>query len=191
MHSIAINSDAFSSGQVGSKIWLCENLESSFGPYDQTVWILGGWYGLTAFMLFSRNIIPIKFCRSFDIDPSCEPIADTLLNNWVWQEWKFKAFTHDCNTLNYQSLQYGPLPSLVINTSCEHFDRMDWFHQIPTGTKIALQSNNMDHADHFNNINSLDHMKSVYKINKTVFAGEKTFTYPTWSFTRFMLIGIK
>ena len=188
---VSINTDSFSSGQIGSKLWLCETLETTLGPYNPNIWILGGWYGLTAFMLLTRNIIDVNAIRSFDIDPSCEPVADTLLNNWVWQEWKFKAFTADCNILNYQSNQYGILPSLVINTSCEHFHTLDWYNNIPQGTTVALQSNNMPHDDHFANIDSLEGMKNTYPMQKILFSGEKIFEYPSWSFTRYMIIGVK
>jgi hypothetical protein len=146
---------------------------------------------LSAFILFTRGVIDIESCRSFDIDPSCQPIADTLLNNWIWQKWKFKAFTEDCNTLDYSSNKYGPSPTLVINTSCEHFTSNDWYNRIPLGTNIALQSNNMDHDDHYSNIHSLQEMQDKYPLSRIKFSGEKHFNYPDWSFTRFMLIGIK
>ena len=191
MPDVSINVDSFSSGQISSKIWLAECLEGSFGPYKENVWILGGWYGLSAFILFTRGIIDIESCRSFDIDPTCEPIADTLLNNWVWQEWKFKAFTADCTKLDYSSNEYGPKPSLVINTSCEHFTDDSWYDRIPNGTKVAFQSNNMDHHDHYSKVQSQQEMYARYKISQIAYIGEKTFTYPDWSFTRFMLIGIK
>jgi hypothetical protein len=192
MHkNISINVDSFSSGQMSSKIWLAEYLETCFGQIKQNIWILGGWYGISALVLLTRNILWIESCRSFDIDPSCQPIADTLLNNWVWQKWKFKAFTADCNTLDYATNVYGPTPSLVINTSCEHFISDDWFHRIPNGVKIALQSNNMAHDDHHSNITSQQEMYEKYPLSNTLFTGEKQFKYPEWGFTRYMLIGIK
>lgn len=189
--SMSINTDAFSSGQIGSKIWLCEKLEQSFGASNETIWILGGWHGVTALLILSRGIINAKSIRSFDIDPTCEPIADMLLNNWVWQDWKFKAFTQDCNTLLYDDRRYGELPSMVINTSCEHFDSLDWYDRIPAGTKVALQANDMNHDDHISKFKDLDNMKKMYKLSKIKYQGTKYFRYPTWSFARFMLIGYK
>ena len=48
---IYINSEAFSSGQISSKLWLCEQLENI--PFDkpQIIWIYGGWYGILSFLL--------------------------------------------------------------------------------------------------------------------------------------------
>lgn len=188
---MSINTDAFSSGQIGSKIWLCEKLEQTFGSSKENIWILGGWHGVTALLLLTRAIIDIETIRSFDIDSTCEPIADMLLNNWVWQNWKFKAFTKDCNLLDYNSKEFGPSPSLVINTSCEHFENMQWYENIPVGTKVILQSNDMNHEDHTSNIKNIDDMKHMYKLSKIKYQGTKYFRYPSWSFTRFMLIGYK
>lgn len=191
MPNMSIDTDSFSSGQIGSKIWLCEKLEQTFSSSVENIWVLGGWCGLASFLLLSRNILTIRNIRSFDIDPNCETIADTLLNYWVWQQWKFKAFTEDCNRLDFKSNEYGPHPTLVINTSCEHFDNMEWFDRIPSNTKVALQTNDMVHDDHISNVSSLDDVKKQYPLNKIKFEGTKTFSYPDWSFNRFMLIGYK
>lgn len=179
-----IDKDAFSSGQIGSKIWLCEELERTAWTSNLT-YIYGGWHGITAFLLLSRGLFKVDKIRSLDIDPTCEYIADTINENWVWQEWKFKAFTQDCN--NYSG-QYG---DLIINTSTEHFTGRDWFDRIPKGTRLVLQGNNMKHHDHHANSNSLQEFQQSYPVSFTVYAGEKKFQYPTWEFTRFMIIGIK
>lgn len=188
MNSIDLHvlKDVFSSGQVTSKLWLCEELERNFKQIDK-LWIYGGWYGLTAFLLKSRGIVSIGEIKSFDIDPSCEPVADLINENWVWQKWQFKAFTADANRLNPGKEGVDA----VINTSVEHFDSNDWWTNIPSGTLVALQSNNMNHGDHssvFENINQLIEQFPCSEIN---YAGEKEFVYPTWKFTRFMLIGTK
>ena len=94
-----IDKDAFSSGQIGSKIWLCEELEK-IGWQSDFTYIYGGWHGITAFLLLSRGIFNVNRIRSIDIDPSAEPIADMINENWVWQEWKFKSFTNDCNNFD-------------------------------------------------------------------------------------------
>ena len=179
-----VNKDAFSSGQIGSKIWLCEELEKLFDQIDQ-IWIYGGWYGLTAFLLRSRNNIKIKEIVSIDIDPSCEPIADMINENWVYQEWQFKAKTADCNRL------VPATADLVINTSTEHFENKGWFNKIPKGTAVVLQGNNMPHEDHHVHSSSLAKFKKAYPLSKTLFSGQKDFVYPDWKFTRFMVIGVK
>lgn len=179
-----IDKDAFSSGQIGSKIWLCEELERS-GLTSNLTYIYGGWYGLTAFLLLSRGKFQVNKIRSLDIDPACQSVADMINENWVWQDWKFKAFTQDCN--NFEG-QYG---DLVINTSTEHFESKQWFESLPQGTSVVLQSNNMPHKDHITHSETLDDFVEDYPLSKIMFKGEKEFVYPDWSFKRYMIIGIK
>lgn len=179
-----INPDAFSSGQVGSKIWLCEELENLDWTSNLT-YIYGGWYGVTAFLLLSRGKFKVDHIQSFDLDPACEPIADMINENWVWQDWKFKAFTLDCNSYVRGS------PDLVINTSTEHFDSMEWFNRIPKGTRVVLQGNNMPHEDHHVHSADLKAFVNSYPITTINYAGQKDFEYPTWKFSRFMIIGVK
>lgn len=181
---LTVDKDAFSSGQVGSKLWLCEQLEALFDSVD-TAWIYGGWYGMTAFLLRSRNNLQIGTIRSYDMDPACEAVADMLNENWVYKDWQFKAFTEDCNTLIPHDVD------LVINTSTEHFESMDWFNNIPEGTVIAIQGNNMPHEDHHVHSKNLGEFCKMYPLSKTLYQGSLDFTYPTWKFTRFMHIGIK
>lgn len=181
-----LDKDAFSSGQIGSKIWLCEQIENLFDKID-TVWIYGGWYGISAFLLLSRNNIEVGNIRSLDVDPSCQPVADMINENWVMDNWRFKAFTEDCNQIAITDT----VPDLIINTSTEHFTERTWWNNIPEGVTVALQGNNMPHDDHHVHTDNLDEFIKQFPLTTVLYQGEKTFNYPSWSFTRFMLIGIK
>jgi len=185
-NTISINPDAFTSGQISSKIWLCEQLEQIKFDKPQVVWVYGGWYGMMSFLLLSRNNIPIKHIRSFDIDPSAESIADLLLENWIWQGWKFKAFTADCNQMNFTNEK----PTIIINCSVEHFEDTKWVDDIPQGTLLVLQSNNMSHATHVSCVSSLAEFEQQYDLDLK-FSGKLDFEYPAWQFSRYMLIGYK
>jgi len=182
--ALEIDQDAFSSGQIGSKLWLCEELERLYDRIDE-IWIYGGWYGLTAFLLRSRNNINIKTIRSLDVDPACESVADTVNEYWKWQDWQFKAVTVDCNTVIPTDVD------LVINTSTEHFESVEWFRQIPKGTAVALQGADMPHLDHVFDFQNLAQFEQTYPLDTVMFSGVKNFNYPEWSFNRFMLIGVK
>ena len=184
---VSVNKDAFSSGQISSKLWLCEKLEAVPFSKPQVIWIYGGWYGILSFLLLSRQRVPIKHIRSFDIDPTCQPIADALLENWVWQEWKFKAFTSDCNTMSFADER----PDIVINCSTEHFTCDDWFKSIPTGTMLVIQSNNMQHDDHHSCVSDADHLHRIFPLSQVIYKGNMDFVYPDWQFSRFMIIGRK
>ena len=179
----SVHQDAFSSGQVDSKLWLCEKLEKS-GIKSKEIAIYGGWYGMTGFLLLSRGIFNVERIRSYDIDPDCEVIADMINANWIFHGWKFKAFTEDCNKII-------PTADLIINTSTEHFDSLDWWNNIPIGTAVALQGNDMIHEDHSMCASNLDEFCERFPVQTNIYKGELKFTYTDWGFTRYMLIGIK
>lgn len=181
-----VDQDAFSNGQMASKLWLCEQLENVFDKID-TIWIYGGWYGLTALLLRTRDRIEIGKIHSYDLDPACESVADMINENWVIKNWQFKAFTVDCNGLEPQPES----PDLIINTSTEHFESMEWWDRIPQGTSVAVQGNNMPHEDHHVHTKNLRQFEKMYPLSETFFKGQLDFVYPDWKFTRFMLIGIK
>ncbi|NBO99863.1 MAG: hypothetical protein EBU90_07010 [Proteobacteria bacterium] len=181
---ITLDKDAFSNGQIDSKLWLCRELENLYESID-SVYIYGGWYAMTAFLLKSRERIDIKAIRSFDIDPACESIADMLNENWVYKDWQFKAITKDCNEIKPRDVD------LIINTSTEHFESMQWWTNIAKGRHVALQGNNMLHDDHVVHTDSLDKFLSKYPLREILFQGTLDFNYPDKKFTRFMTIGIK
>jgi hypothetical protein len=179
-----VDKDAFSSGQIGSKIWLCEELEKLEWSSNLT-YIYAGWYGITSFLLLSRGKFQVDKIRSLDIDPSCAAVADMINENWVYRDWQFKAHTKDCNTLVPANVD------LIINSSTEHFESMDWWNNIPRGTTVVLQGNNMIHSDHHIHSTCLKEFTAQFPMTEELYAGEKQFVYPDWQFTRYMLIGIK
>jgi len=185
---LSINKDAFSSGQISSKIWLCNELEKISMQRMPLIYVYGGWYGVLSFLLLTRNKFPIKKIRSIDIDPNCETIADALLENWVWKNWKFKALTADCNNIDFKIYER---PDIIINCSSEHFKTKKWFEDIPSGVMVIIQSNNMDHDDHHSCYESLAEFLADYPMDQTLYKGELPFNYPGWDFSRYMLIGYK
>jgi hypothetical protein len=188
LHNIDV--DAFSSSQVQSKIWLANKLEKAVKeqlnrPY-YTIWILAGWYGLTNFILRSRENINIREVRSFDIDSSCEPIADKINNLWEWQGWQFKSHTKDINELDYTLP-----PDIVINTSVEHMIGKQWFDRIPKGQLVCLQASDLNHDDHISEFDSEDKLLKEYPL-RVVWQGTKRFQYSDNNgFNRYMIIGFK
>ena len=181
--------DAFSSGQVGSKIWLAENFENAIKHYQINqplkILLVGGWYGLTNFILQSRNNLKILFVRSIDLDEHACAIADTINEYWLSKNWQFKSIVADANIFDYNDYD------CIINTSVEHIDSLDWFKRIPQGKLVALQSNNMPHHDHVHNHSTLKEFDSSFPLSDTFFLKFKDFRYPDWNFKRYMKIGLK
>jgi hypothetical protein len=185
----AFDPTAFMSGQMLSKVWLCEELEEVAAPdVPFTIWILGGWYATTNFLLRSRGKLPIKNVLSFDLDPEATQGAKILNETSIFLG-GFNAITKDVNTLRYPS--HGGSPDIVINTSCEHMEDRAWFDNIPDGTLVALQSNNMNHGDHTSDTTSLEEFVAAYPLSVYDMRGAKHFEYADWSFDRYMVIGEK
>jgi hypothetical protein len=134
--------------------------------------------------LLSRGQYNVAKIRSYDIDPAAEAVADMVNENWVWQDWKFKAFTTDCSSVASDA-------DLVINTSTEHFESRKWWDNIPAGTRVVLQGNNMPHEDHVYVTDTLEDFLFQFPLSETVYKGKLPFVYPTWKFERYMVIGIK
>ena len=178
------NKDAFSNGQVDSKLWLCRELEA-LGWTSKLTHIYAGWYGVLAFLLLSREKFRVNRIESFDMDPTCEAIADMINENWVIKEWQFKAHTADCNQIPPRN------PDLIINTSSEHFESMDWFNNIKPGTRVIIQGNNMPHYDHCVHSATLEDFVNYYPLTEIAYQGSIDFVYPNWQFTRYMVIGVK
>lgn len=184
--------DAFAHSQTVSKMWLCEEVERLFlGGDPLTIWILGGWVGLQAYLLFCRDRLPIERVRSFDIDPLATQQANWINNCWELQEWKFRAFTADVQRLSYTSGEFGAPPHLVINSVVEHLSGSHWFDAIPAGTWVALQSTDMPHAQHCRTHASLEEFRSCFPLSHVAYSGSKEFKYPDKSFSRWMVIGRK
>ena len=175
-----------------SKLWLCQEVEKllSLERKAQTIWVLGGWIGLTSFLLFCRERLNIKAIRSYDKDPFCEEKADIINENWVWKKWLFKAKTIDCNKLDYKNLFFSDSeePDLIINTSVEHFQSLKWWDNIPFGKIVALQSCDLKLKDHVRCVHSKEEFERMFPSEEVLYSGTKTFNYPDSSFTRYMLI---
>jgi hypothetical protein len=188
-----LDNDAFSSGQMGSKIWLARKLElvvrdyQSQGLFKQPlrIGIIGGWYGILNLVLGIRENLDIRYVRSIDLDPEACKNADLVNEYWVWKNWKFKSLCADAN--DTELFDYD----VVINSSVEHIDSLEWYDNIPEGTLVVLQSNDMPHDDHVSNHTSLAEFSKSFNLSKTAFEGELRFDYGTWQFDRYMKIGIK
>jgi hypothetical protein len=189
---ITVESDAWADGQIGSKLWLCEALEQCAPRPDPAISLLGGWYAMTAFLLFARGRIQPRMVRSFDVDPACEDAARRVNDRWAYAG-KFSAHTADVNDPAFDVCDphWGEPPDIVVNTACEHMDAV-WFAHVPQGTMLALQGCDMEHEQHSHRITSVADLATLYPLRRPLWEGVLDFSYPgAFSFRRSMLIGIK
>ena len=186
---------------MGSKLWLCGNLESTlaakFPGASFAVSVYAGWYGLLPFLLFSRGRLTLTSVSLYDLDPIA--VANSLKINDHWKiKGLYKAF---CQNVN-EPIEPQSVPQLsdknchqvYINTSCEHFDanEMRWWNGIPGGSIVALQGTDMKHEEHVRKFVSLEMFRDSYcPWREILFQDQIDFTYTDFRFSRFMVIGIK
>jgi hypothetical protein len=192
-----IDDDCFSRGQLESKIWLTKELKKTINDLG-TVFLCAGWYATLSTMLFEKGF-RIEKLRSFDLDPSCVPIAKIFNKPWLKDDWKFQASTADILDIDYDThtftvnradgteCELTDIPNTIINTSCEHIkDFSKWFSKIPQGKLVVLQSNNyFEIEEHVNCVNSIDEFVSSAPMRHVMYSGELQLP----KYKRFMVIG--
>ena len=187
---LKIDADAFSAGQIESKIWAAEQLElvvNNLNTGPLRMYVLGGWYSLLHFILSVRKNIDIEYCRSVDLDPIVSYNANKINNAWEIKDWKFRAYPFDANNVNYAQEKIN----CVVNTSTEHFDNNNWFENISKGALVLLQGNDLVINDHVSRPESLEHFINKYPVKNLKFSGTMNFQFKNMSYNRHMIIGIK
>lgn len=190
--------DAFSTGQLASKLWLVDELSKLGLPVHLKIMVLGGWFGTLPALLFNHYKWPNRISRicSVDIDPQCEIAADYLNMEEMLENWRFKAFTADMFEINYNvPIFRDKLNEIhfhydtVINTSCEHIKEFKkWIHKIPSGKLVVLQNNNFDELeDHVNCVKNIDEFEQQCGLIKVLYKG----VLECQKYDRYMLIGYR
>jgi hypothetical protein len=180
-HPEARLDEAFNHKQIVSKAWARDQLFLALGGLFERIWIMGGWYGVLAAMIFNDPRFSVGEITSFDIDPAVAAVAMTL-NAKAAADGRFRAVTADM-----YGLDYAERPDLVINTSCEHVpDLGAWLDRLPKGTPLLLQSNNyFAEPEHINCMPSLAAFEKGAGLASLLYSGELALK----KYTRFMLIG--
>ena len=185
--TVRLETDAFSAGQIESKIWAAEELEKIAAHiHILRITILGGWYGLLHFILKARGRQMIEWCKSYDLDASACTGANAVNSTWEMQDWAFRSYPQDVN-----NLKYDDGTNCVINTSTEHFSSRSWYNNIHEGMLCVFQGNDLELDDHVNRPRDLEHFKKLWPLSVILFEGEKTFNFETGPYTRYMIIGHK
>lgn len=205
--------DAFSRGQVLSKIWLSEELSKIQTSFDM-IHVHAGWFGQLRLYLDNCNIEYDKI-RFFDIDGTAGKISDTIFNNSLIEGFKVKSAyarlplrddddeTQDMKWVTRTGIEYEvpnhskgtsytekTTPDLIINTSAEHMSSV-WYHKMinrpmETDPLFIIQTNNLfDNPQHQLCVHSLDHMQKKFPMSRLEYAGEKEL----FGYKRFMMIG--
>jgi len=187
---IKTNLSAFDHGQIVSKLWLCKTLEKYAGSDSHIVYVLGCWHGVTGFLLETRGNIDITSLYGLDLDPDAIEVAKEINVAWVY------PYKHHYLVADASNHVFDPKPSIVINTSAEHFLDYNWFESLDSGTIVAIQESRMPddkpfHDDTFYNSRAtLNEFDSVYPMSTTLYLDQIEISYPEWGYTRYMKIGV-
>lgn len=194
MGKITINSDAFSHGQIKSKLWLLNAFQKLFSsdavPKKQFIlhWY-GSWVGVGPFLLLTQYDDYINEINLYDIEASDLDSSLKILNFWFCEGLSIKTHTSDVNTIH---LDPSKPNQIVINTSCEHIIENQWIENIPKATRIILQSTDMPHIEHVNSPKNLEDFIQKYEKQIEIHSHDAlNFNYPNMNFSRYMLSGIK
>jgi SAM-dependent methyltransferase len=181
--------NAFSHGQLQSKIWLCDSLEP-YIPDRAIVAILGSWYNVLGFMMLTRNRNKYQSILGIDIDSSAIDIATQINAGWmIGDRPKMNNIVADACSYNYQGF------TTVINCSPEHMPNDRWFDNINSGTLVCIQTSNIDKNDDVwkvtNPITTMEQLVKKYPLSHYIMQDTQDITYSDWGYKRFMLIGVK
>ena len=196
--------DAFSRGQVNSKIWLVTELAKIKKDFNM-VFFLAGWFGQLRYFMDYAHITYDKI-RILDIDPTACKVSDQIFNVDKIGNYQIKSAEVDLNDMSwlyrtgcdYKLKNYTntavvgekTIPDLIINTSAEHFHE-DWYHKfvnrpLETDPIFVIQTNNLHEVeDHINSIHSMSEMKKKFPMTRLLYEGVLQLT----GYKRFMLIG--
>lgn len=177
---------AFSHGQILSKNWLIDHVE--YYLYDKiNIIILGGWYNVLGFMLFTKFGDKINHITNLDIDKNAIEIANKITEAYVMES-KVTNVCANSNTLN--NYDYD----LVINCSPEHMNSDDWFTQIKPNKLVCLQSSNVTITEMpWNCINpnyNLIYFQNHYPLQQVLYSSKLEIKYSDNGYERYMLIGV-
>lgn len=168
--------------QVGSKLWLIDQLVGRVELAGASVFVLGGWYGILLLLINWRAEVPPAEMTCIDIDARACAAGARMVGS-LFENIQFRCA--DIMTLAYDGAAH--MRRIVINTICEHLpDVGAWLRLLPKGELVALQSNNLESCpDHVSCVHSIEEFAQQAPLREVLFQG--TLHFP--ELDRFMLIG--
>jgi len=174
--------EAFDEVQVRSKLWLIDELAPLVDLRRVELLVLGGWYGALALLCNLRLSSPPVRMLCVDLDPQPCQVGERVIGSL------YPNIDYRCgDAMAYDYAAGASSPRVVVNTICEHLpDIAGWWHLLPAGQLVVLQTNNyFPCPDHVNCVHSLAEMKEQTPMSEVLYEG----LLPLSLFDRFMLIG--
>lgn len=193
MKDLIVPRDAFSHGQIKSKLWLSESFSKwaarhlEAGVKYELNWY-GSWVGIGPFLLLAGTGIQFKAINLFDLNAASLEASRLILDYWRCEAIELSTQLLDVNA-------YIPLATshqIFINSACEHMENEAWLQNLPAGSIVLLQSTDMQHPEHINCSRTIeDFVNKQNRLVRVLESGQIHFDYPDKKFSRFMLFGIK
>ena len=132
--------------------WLVQQIQYAYGQkYLGVIYILNGGMGLLGSM-FLDTTLRYENIRSFDLNGTCQFLADEFMKDELLKDWRFKSSQRDLFDIDYQnnifqtrmqdgklSIPYDEIPGTIINTQVSHMvNFQDWWNMIPDTKRVVV-----------------------------------------------------
>ena len=184
--------DSMNQSQLESKLWIIQELiKLEIKP--KRVAILAGWYAQYIVPLLYDNFESLEFVENYEIDQDVKRLSYKF-NKRLKEDKKYRITIRN---VMFDKIQEGwhPVHKLgmdtIINCACEHMYPMWKFRELNKTIQknplyILQSSNDEQHEDHINCVNSEEELIDQARIKDVMYSGAKLL--PNKS-TRFLVIG--
>ena len=184
--------DSMNQSQLESKLWIIQELiKLEIKP--KRVAILAGWYAQYIVPLLYDNFESLQFVENYEIDQDVKRLSYKF-NKRLKEDKKYRITIRN---VMFDKIQEGwhPVHKLgmdtIINCACEHMYPMWKFRELNKTIQknplyILQSSNDEQHEDHINCVNSEEELIDQARIKDVMYSGSKILSNKS---TRFMVIG--
>jgi hypothetical protein len=184
--------DSMNQSQLESKLWIIQELiKLEIKP--KRVAILAGWYAQYIVPLLYDNFESLEFVENYEIDQDVKRLSYKF-NKRLKEDKKYRITIRN---VMFDKIQEGwhPVHKLgmdtIINCACEHMYPMWKFRELNKTIQknplyILQSSNDEQHEDHINCVNSEEELIDQARIKDVMYSGSKILSNKS---TRFMVIG--
>jgi hypothetical protein len=184
--------DSMNLSQLESKLWIIQELiKLEIKP--KRVAILAGWYAQYIVPLLYDNFESLEFVENYEIDQDVKRLSYKF-NKRLKEDKKYRITIRN---VMFDKIQEGwhPVHKLgmdtIINCACEHMYPMWKFRELNKTIQknplyILQSSNDEQHEDHINCVNSEEELIDQARIKDVMYSGSKILSNKS---TRFMVIG--
>jgi hypothetical protein len=176
--------DSMNQSQLESKLWIIQEL-IKLGVKPKRVAILAGWFAQYIVPLLYDNFESVEWVENFEIDQDVKRLSYKF-NKRLKEDKKYRTLI---TNVMFDRIQSGM--DTIINCACEHMYPMWKFRELneifqKNPLYILQSSNDEQHEDHINCVNSEEELIDQARIKDVIYSGSKILSNES---TRFMVIG--